>query len=75
MIYNWTEPIPTKSGRLVKDIWNELQECWQNYKTAVLNDDLLTQKVNAKRIQELQDDLGLTVTPFVILDGDLGEQK
>lgn len=64
MILKFDEPIPTKSGESVVKLWNEMQECWQKFKTAKLNDDLGTVKTNAKRIQEIQDDLGLSIAEF-----------
>lgn len=58
------EPIPTKSGERVIRIWNELQECWDKYKKAKLDTDLVTMREHASRIQALQDDLGITKAEF-----------
>ena len=58
------EPIPTKTGRYVVNIWDELQECWAVYKKARLDSDLPTMKVYASKIQALQDDLGITQAKF-----------
>ncbi len=60
----FTEPIPTKSGRKVKEIWDELQEQKQKFKTSNLNDDEDNKVLSAIRINELEDDLGLSITPF-----------
>ena len=65
------EPVKTKSGEQVIVLWKELQECWSNYKKARSSDELIQMQVNAKRIQEIQDDLGLTVAKFPELDNKM----
>lgn len=67
MILNFDKPIPTKSGRRVSDIWHELLEKRQDMKTAELNNDEDTRVLSAIRINELEDDLGLMITPFPFL--------
>ena len=66
-IYKWTEPKPTKSGRDVIDIWNDLKDVEQKFKTARLEDNLDDMVNNAVLIQAYQSDLGLTVTGFPFL--------
>lgn len=61
------EVTPTKSGRSVVDIWNDLQLHKQLFKKAKLIDDEISMVNNAVLIQELEDDLGLTITLFPIL--------
>lgn len=67
LILNFDKPIPTKSGRRVSDIWHELLEKRQDMKTAELNNDEDTRVLSAIRINELEDDLGLMITPFPFL--------
>jgi len=58
------EPMPTKSGERVIKIWKDLQECWAAYKKVRLNSDLPKMKEYASKIQELQEDLGITKAKF-----------
>lgn len=58
------KPKPTKSGRKVIEIWNELQDCWSKYKRAKLDSDLSIMREYASRIRSLQDDLGITQAEF-----------
>jgi Zn-dependent M32 family carboxypeptidase len=57
-------PVTAKSGERVTKIWNELQECWAIYKKARVNSDYGVMREYAKKIIELQDDLGITKTEF-----------
>ena len=61
---NFDKPIPTKSGKKVIIIWNELQECWVIYKRARLVSDLPVMREYASKIRGLQDDLGITQAEF-----------
>lgn len=64
-IYKWDEPTPTKSGESVVKLWNELLECWASYKKAKYIEPDETKAIEfAKKIRELQDDIGLTLTDF-----------
>ncbi len=65
---NFDKPIPTKSGRLIITIWNELQDCWVIYKRAKLEDDLPVMREYALKIRTLQDDLGLAQAKFPELE-------
>ena len=65
---NFDEPIPTKSGNLISHIWAELQQSWKLYKKARLDQDLITMKKQASKIQAFQDDLGLTQAQFPELE-------
>jgi hypothetical protein len=63
--YKFDEPIPTKSGRSVKAIWDELQDCWASYKKYFwLENDKLNAIIQAKHIRKLQEDLGITIAEF-----------
>ena len=64
MPLKFTEPTPTKSGERVSVLWNELLECQVNVKTGRLNGDRLVILVNAMRIMEIQDDLGIPIESY-----------
>jgi len=62
--YKFDEPIPTKSGRCVIEIWNELKDYKSKRAKAHFDGDKVNEIIYAKRIQKNEDDLGLTVTEF-----------
>lgn len=64
MIYKFDEPIPTKSGESVVKLWNELQDCKVEYSRSKMCNNLENTIINARRIQEIQDDLGIAVESF-----------
>lgn len=67
MIYKFTEPTPTRSGRKVIEIWLDLKDAKQKLQMAELNDDLDQMVNQAILIQEYQSDLGLKVSVFPFL--------
>ena len=58
------KPIQTKSGFDISEIWNELQECWAEYRKAQLDRDYKNASHYASRIQQLQNDIGLKQAGF-----------
>ena len=71
MIYEWDEPTPTKSGRCVVEIWNELKIAHRSYKMYryLLGDkSKITSRINmvikAKEIRKLQADMGIRQDKF-----------
>ncbi|GEM_PF-5936378 len=58
------KPIQTKSGNDIVAVWGELQECWVTYKKARSNHDFPTMREYAKRIRDLQADIGLKQAEF-----------
>lgn len=60
-------PIPTKSGEKVSVLWHELQEQRQEFMTSSLKGDEDKKVLSAIRINEIENDLGLTITPFAFL--------
>lgn len=67
MLYKFTEPTPTRSGRKVIEIWLDLKDAKQKLQMAELNDDLDQMVNQAILIQEYQNDLGLKVSVFPFL--------
>ena len=65
----WTYPKPTKSGRDVIEIWNDLKHAWSSYKIYRLYNDKINMVIKAKLIRKLQDDLGITQEKFTELHG------
>lgn len=64
----WVYPKPTKSGRGVMEIWNDLKHAWKEYKMANVNNDEDEMVLNAIKIQEYQNDLGMKkIDSFPIL--------
>jgi hypothetical protein len=68
--YKFDEPTPTKSGERVIDLWNQLNKYWGYYKKAKVCEELPRQIRFAKKIQKIQDDLGLRVEDFFELRND-----
>ena len=65
MKYLFDEPIPTKSGRKVVELWNELQDAKQQYRMySMIENDKINAIITAKKIIRLQDDLGITLDRF-----------
>lgn len=65
----WTYPKPTKSGRDVIEIWNDLKHAWSSYKMYRMYDEKINMVIKAKLIRKLQDDLGITQEKFIELHG------
>lgn len=57
-------PKPTKSGKSVVKIWNELKENWHLYKRAKLEDDFVNMRKIAVQIKNMQEDLGIKQANF-----------
>ena len=63
--YKWVEPRPTKSGRNVMDIWNDLKRAWRSYKMYYyIRGDKINAVIKAKQIRKLQEDLGVKKDKF-----------
>ena len=71
MTLKFDMPTPTKSGRRVSEIWHELLEQWQIFKTARQIDGQLDMYVSARRIRFLQNDLGISIATFPELNQEL----
>lgn len=69
----FTDPRPTKSGKTVIKIWNELKENWKLYKRAKLEDDYSNMQEIAAKINQLQDDLGIKKAEFPELKEEKAE--
>src|SRR3989304_6003992 len=65
----WTYPKPTKSGRDVIEIWNDLKHAWSSYKIYRLYNDKINMVIKAKLIRRLQADLGMSQEKFTELHG------
>jgi len=65
MKYKFDEPIKTKSGRSVVELWNELKEVKHLYtKYTILDKDAHLALHYAVQIRKLEYDIGLTPTLF-----------
>ncbi len=69
MVIKFDEPMPTKSGRRVSEIWRDLQTSWRHYKSYRLNNDKINMVIQAKEIRRHQADLGCTLDMFPELEG------
>jgi hypothetical protein len=57
-----------KSGYYENQVWGALEQAWKGYKIAKNKDEYDKMELYARRVQELQHDLGLEVSSFDNLD-------
>ncbi len=63
-MFKFEQPRPTKSGKKAVEIWKELKRTWRKYKMAQFESNLSEMREFAKRIEDLQEDLGITKAQF-----------
>lgn len=63
-MFKFEQPKPTKSGKKSVELWKELKRTWRKYKMAQFQSNLSETREFAKKIRELQEDLGVTQADF-----------